>query len=739
MLRAGIIRARGASGVPFKKLFGAGAVRQFTVSSTALKEIEMFIDGTPVQIEEGSAIIQAAEKIGIDIPRFCYHERLGVAGNCRMCLVEIEKSPKLAASCAMPVAPGMRVLTNTPKIKKAREGVMEFLLINHPLDCPICDQGGECDLQEQSMRYGTDRGRYHEEKRAVEDKNIGPLIKTSMNRCIQCTRCVRFTNEVAGAPEFGTTGRGNDMQIGTYLERNLDTEMSGNIIDLCPVGALTSKPYAFTARPWELKKTESIDVLDAIGSNIRVDSRGPEVMRILPRTNDDVNEEWISDKTRFAYDGLKRQRLTMPLIRQGDRFVPATWSEALGLVAEKINSTKPEEMNAIAGNLADTESMVALKDLFNSLGSENLTTDVTNNTSQGSFSNDIRSNYTLNTTLDGVEDADVVLLVGTNPRHEAAILHTRLRRPYLRNGLKVGLIGPEVKLSFDYDHLGSDASSIQKLLDGSHPFSKVLSGAKKPMIIVGSATGEYKDGAAIVDSVARLAQKVPNLIQEGWNGFNVLHYAASRVGALDIGFVPNGQSSFTNPKFVYLLNADEFDPRELPSDAFVVYQGHHGDKGAHLADVILPGAAYTEKSATYINTEGRTQLTRVAVNPPGSAREDWKIICALSEVAGATLPYDELATLRHRLYEISPSLVHYDETAPTSSILAELGLKNINSVSSSTPVKSTTQFTELVKDFYMTDPISRASRTMAKCSNAYTYGQDPERLESGSTAKSATA
>lgn len=695
----------------------------------------MFIDGTPVQIEEGSAIIQAAEKAGIDIPRFCYHERLGIAGNCRMCLVEIEKSPKLAASCAMPVGPGMRVLTNTPKIKKAREGVMEFLLINHPLDCPICDQGGECDLQEQSMRYGSDRSRYLEDKRAVEDKDIGPLIKTSMNRCIQCTRCVRFTNEIAGAPEFGTTGRGNDMQIGTYIERTLNTEMSGNIIDLCPVGALTSKPYAFTARPWELKKTESIDVLDGIGSNIRVDSRGPEIMRILPRTNDDVNEEWISDKTRFAYDGLKRQRLTMPLIREGDRFVTASWSDALNLVAEKLNSTNPEEIKAIAGNQADVESMVALKDLFNSLGSENLTTDVTNNTALPVFSNDIRSNYTLNSTLAGVEEADAVLFIGTNPRHEAPILHTRIRKAYLRNGLQAGLIGPDVETTFEYSHISKDSSAIDKLASGNHPFFKVLSEAKKPLIIVGSAVGEHDDGAAIAKSVAKLAESIPNLLQEEWNGFNVLNYAASRTGAYDIGFVPNGQSSFTNSKFVYLLGADEFSTSELASDAFVVYQGHHGDKGAHVADVILPGAAYTEKSATFINTEGRTQMTRAAVNPPGSARDDWKIIRALSEIAGVTLPYDEVATLRHRLYEISPSLVHYDETAPTSRELAQLGLKQLIS-SSPSSTNSPTVFTNIVKDFYLTDPISRASRTMAKCSNQFTQNQ---RLESGVSSKAATA
>ncbi|KAJ2849347.1 ndufs1 NADH-ubiquinone oxidoreductase subunit, partial [Coemansia erecta] len=403
-------------------------------------------------VEEGSAIIQAAEKANITIPRFCYHERLGIAGNCRMCLVEIEKSPKMAASCAMPVGPGMRVLTDTPKIKQAREGVMEFLLANHPLDCPICDQGGECDLQDQSMRYGTDRGRFYENKRSVEDKDLGPLVKTTMTRCIHCTRCVRFMNEVAGTGELGTTGRGNDMQIGTYVNRPLLSELSGNIIDLCPVGALTSKPYAFTARPWELKNTESIDVMDALGSNIRVDSRGEEVMRVIPRTNDEINEEWISDKARFANDGLKRQRLTTPLVRDGDKFVPASWADALQLVADRFRSTSPGHIRAVAGDLADAESMVALKDLFNAAGSENLSIDALNNRSTPACGADVRSNYIFNASIANVEDADVVLLVGTNPRHEAPVLNARLRKPYLATTAEFGVIGDRVDLTYDYDH-----------------------------------------------------------------------------------------------------------------------------------------------------------------------------------------------------------------------------------------------------------------------------------------------
>ncbi|CAO3643369.1 unnamed protein product [Cunninghamella blakesleeana] len=552
-------------------------------------------------IEQGAALIQACEKAGADIPRFCYHERLSVAGNCRMCLVEVERAPKPVASCAYPVMPGMKVKTNSPMVHKAREGVMEFLLTNHPLDCPICDQGGECDLQDQSMRYGSDRGRFHEPtgKRAVEDKNFGPLINTEMTRCIQCTRCVRFANEVAGAPELGTSGRGNDMQISTYIEKTINSEMSGNVIDLCPVGALTSKPYRMTARPWELKKYETIDVSDAIGSNIRLDTRGVEVMRILPRLNDEINEEWISDKTRFQYDGLKVQRLTTPLVRTGDRFVPSSWEAALELVSERLSSVKGNEAKAIAGHLADAESMVALKDLFNRIGSENLTIDAPNGKGPLALNNDFRSNYTLNSTLSGVEEADVVLLVGTNPRHEAPILNTRFRKAYLHNGQDFGVIGESNDLTYDYEHIGQDAKSIESLLDGSHPFAKRLAEAKKPLIIVGSGVVENaKDSDYLISKVAELADKHKNTVfQDNWNGFNVLQRAAARTAAYDVGFVPTTKVAEAS-KFVYLLNADEINTEDVPKDAFVVYQGHHGDVGAQYADVILPGAAFTEKNAT---------------------------------------------------------------------------------------------------------------------------------------------
>ncbi|ORX54998.1 G subunit of NADH dehydrogenase [Hesseltinella vesiculosa] len=717
--KAGVVRRTPA-------LIRNGA-RAFSATTTKKEEVEVFIDGKSVMIEQGAALIQACEKAGADIPRFCYHERLSVAGNCRMCLVEVERAPKPVASCAYPVMPGMKVKTNSPMVHKAREGVMEFLLYNHPLDCPICDQGGECDLQDQSVRYGSDRGRFHEPrgKRAVEDKNFGPLIQTEMTRCIQCTRCVRFANEVAGANELGTSGRGNEMQISTYIERTVDSEMSGNVIDLCPVGALTSKPYRMTARPWELKKYETIDVMDAIGSNIRLDTRGVEVMRIIPRTNDEVNEEWISDKTRFAYDGLKVQRLTTPLIRSGDRFVPASWENALSVIGERVQSVKGNEAKAIAGHLADAESMVALKDLFNRMGSDNLTIDAPNGAKPLPINHDFRANYTLNATLAGVEEADVVLLVGTNPRHEAPILNTRLRKAFLHNGQQFGVVGQANDLTYDYEHIGASANALDALVNGSHPFAKRLSEAKKPLIIVGSGVVENSaDGDYVLSKVAELSNKLSStLFQPEWNGFNVLQRAASRTAAYEVGFVPTDKDvSATDAKFVYLLNADEITAKDVPKDAFVVYQGHHGDVGAQYADVILPGAAFTEKNATYVNTEGRTQLTRAGVNPPGAAREDWKIIRALSEVTGHTLPYDDLQSIRSRLNDISPALTRYDVVEPGTN--ASLGVQTLHksNVSSTGDVLS-----NVISNFYRTDPISRASKTMAKCTK--TWVNDEQSLE----------
>jgi NADH dehydrogenase (ubiquinone) Fe-S protein 1 len=592
---------------------------------------------------------------------------------------------------------------------------MEFLLANHPLDCPICDQGGECDLQDQSMRYGADRTRFHEitSKRAVENKDLGPLVKTSMNRCIQCTRCVRFANEVAGVEEFGTTGRGNDMQIGTYVEKTMDSELSGNIVDLCPVGALTSKPYAYNARPWELKNTESIDVMDAVGSNIRIDSRGVQVMRIQPKTNDDVNEEWISDKTRYAYDGLQFQRLTTPLIKRGDRFVSTTWEEALTAVASGLaaSGATGNEIQAIAGHLADTESLVALKDLCNRLNSDNLILDQPNGHLPPAHGVDVRSNYLFNGTIPGVEDADAILLVGSNPRHEAAVLNSRIRKSWLHTALEVGFIGERADTTYGYEYLGSDANTLEAFVSGkvtNNTFAKRWKEAKKPMIIVGSALSEHPDAAAIYGALAKLVEKEKaRLVTPEWNGFSILQRVASRAACYDIGFTPSRAASQTKPKFIYILNADEIDPKSIPRDAFVVYQGHHGDLGAQLADVCLPGSAYTEKGTTWVNTEGRAQLCRAAVSPPGSAREDWKIVRALSEVIGMTLPYNDALELRDRMWEISPALVRYDVTEKTSPEVALAGIKAIKNRTAGAKIGGAA-FKKPITNFYQTDPISRA-------------------------------
>ncbi|KAG8875684.1 NADH dehydrogenase (ubiquinone) 78K chain precursor, 5-prime end [Tulasnella sp. 332] len=697
-------------------------------SSTRAPDITLTVDGKEVTVPAGSALIQACEAAGAAIPRFCYHDRLAIAGNCRMCLVEVERSPKPVASCAMPAMPGSKVFTNTPLVHEAREGVMEFLLSNHPLDCPICDQGGECDLQDQSMRYGSDRTRFHEiaGKRAVENKDIGPLVKTSMNRCIQCTRCVRFANDVAGVEEFGTTGRGNDMQIGTYVEKTMDSELSGNLVDLCPVGALTSKPYAFHARSWELKNTESIDVMDAVGSNIRVDSRGVQVMRVQPRTNDDVNEEWINDKTRYSYDGLRFQRLTTPLIKEGDRFIPASWEDALVTIAQglKASGAKGDEIKAVAGHLADTEALVALKDLVNRLGSDNLALDQPGGDAAPIHGVDVRSNYLFNSTIPNLEAADCILLVGTNPRHEAAVMNARIRKRWLRSPLEVGFIGEKAETTYGYSHLGVDVKAVTDFIAGKGDFAGKFKSAKKPMIIIGSAITEHPDGVSVFKSLAKYAQaNKSTLLTPEWNGFNVLQRAASRAAAYDIGFVASPNATTTKPKFIYLLNADEVDPKSIPQDAFVVYQGHHGDLGAQLADVCLPAAAYTEKSTTWVNTEGRSQLGRAAVPPPGASREDWKIVRALSEIVGAPLPYEDAVGIRDRMWEIAPSLVRYDVTEPIS---VDVALAGLNALSSRVGSKeaSGVPFKNPITNFYQTDPISRASVTMSQCTRSFVKGID---------------
>uniref|UniRef100_A0A665VM32 NADH-ubiquinone oxidoreductase 75 kDa subunit, mitochondrial n=1 Tax=Echeneis naucrates TaxID=173247 RepID=A0A665VM32_ECHNA len=684
--------------------------------------VEVFVDGKPVEVEPGTTVLQACEKAGIQIPRFCYHERLSVAGNCRMCLVEIEKAPKVTkfiSACAMPVMKGWNILTNSEKTRKAREGVMEFLLANHPLDCPICDQGGECDLQDQSMQFGSDRSRFTEGKRAVEDKNIGPLIKTIMTRCIQCTRCVRFASEIAGVEDLGTTGRGNNLQIGTYVEKMFMSELSGNVIDVCPVGALTSKPYAFTARPWETRKTESIDVLDAVGSNIVVSTRGGEVMRVMPRLNEDVNEEWISDKTRFAYDGLKRQRLIQPMVKDDSgQLTPTNWEDALSRVAGALQSAQGNEIAAIAGGLADAEALVSLKDLLNRLNSDNLCTEEI--FPMSGAGTDLRSNYLLNTRIAGIEDCDLLLLIGTNPRYEAPLFNARIRKSWLHNELRVAMVGHHVDLSYTYDHLGEDTSVLKELANGTHPFC-----AKRPVVVVGSTALQREDGAAILSTVSTIAQnaRASSGVEEGWKVLNVLHRVASQVAALDLGYKAGVDSIRKNPpKVLFLLGADGgcITRADLPKDSLIIYQGHHGDVGAPMADIILPGAAYTEKNATYVNTEGRSQHTRVAVTPPGLAREDWKIIRAVSELAGVTLPYDSVDEVRSRLAEVSPNLVRYDDVEEANYFKQANELaKAVNQSLLAAPLVPP-QLT--AKDFYMTDSISRASQTMAKCVKALTEG-----------------
>jgi NADH-quinone oxidoreductase subunit G len=661
------------------------------------------VDGVEIEFEPGMNVLQVCELAGKEIPRFCYHERLSIAGNCRMCLVEVKPGPpKPQASCALPAAEGQEIFTDTPMVKKARHGVMEFLLINHPLDCPICDQGGECDLQDQAMGYGRDDSRYALNKRAVEEKYMGPLIKTVMTRCIQCTRCVRFITEVAGVPDIGLISRGEDVEITTYLDKAVGSELSANVIDLCPVGALTSKPYAFNARPWELKKTESVDVMDALGSAIRVDARGPAVLRVLPRTNEAVNEEWISDKTRYAVDGLSRQRLDRPFVREGGKFRAATWAEALDAVAAKLNAASPDRIGVIAGDLQDAESMKAALDLFGGLGVESLDCRQDGMALGGGQ----RESWLFNSSLQGLENADVVLFVGSNPRIEAPVLNARIRKRWLAGATRVGVIGEAADLSYSYDHLGTGADALGKLAKAKGAFVDALRAAKAPAIIVGAGALARPDGAAVLAAAANIARAFGMT-------WNVLHTAASRVGGLDLGFVP-GPGGKTAAELVqkgaadvlFLLGADEVDLSR--TDAFVVYLGTHGDAGAHRADVILPGAAYTEKNGLYVNTEGRVQMGFRAVFPKGEAREDWAILRALSERLGAKLPYDTLDQLRAKLFTDHPTFgrIDYVPAAPAAVDFAALGRKGDLS---DAPLRTG------VANFYLTNPIARASVTMAEC------------------------
>jgi NADH-quinone oxidoreductase subunit G len=677
---------------------------------------KIVVDGIEIDVPPEYTLLQACEAAGAEIPRFCFHERLSIAGNCRMCLVELKSSPKPVASCAWAVRdcrPGPNgeppaVNTRTALVKKAREGVMEFLLINHPLDCPICDQGGECDLQDQAMAYGVDTSRYWENKRAVEDKYIGPLVKTSMNRCIHCTRCVRFATEVAGVPELGAIGRGEDMEITTYLEQAMTSELQSNVVDLCPVGALTSKPYAFTARPWELNKTESIDVMDAVGSAIRIDTRGREVMRILPRLNEDVNEEWISDKTRHVVDGLRAQRLDTPYLRENGRLRPATWNEAFALVSQKVRAARPDRIGAIAGDLCAVEEMFALKELMARLGSRNIDA-----RQRGSMIDPRwgRAAYLFNATIPGIEQADALLIVGANPRKEAAILNARIRKRWRMGHFPIALIGERVDLTYPYHYLGAGPESLSELAHGKGDYADLLYRAERPIVLVGASVFTRNDAARIAALAARVAVEI-GAVSDVWNGYSVLHYAASRVGALDIGFVP-GEGGKTAPQMasgdadvVFSLGADEIDIDRGP---FVIYIGTHGDAGAHRADVILPGAAYPEKSGLYVNTEGRVQMAARAAFPPGDAREDWAIIRALSDHLGARLPYDSLTQLRQAIFAAHPHLQRIGTVTPGDGAdlrrLAQLP---------GTPDKA--PFVSVIDDFYLTNPIARASAVMAECS-----------------------
>ena len=664
--------------------------------------VKVIVDNIEVSVPSGANVLQACEAAGVEIPRFCYHDCLSVAGNCRMCLVQLEDqrgmAPKPVASCATPVSDGLIVHTNNTMVRNARKGVMEFLLINHPLDCPICDQGGECDLQDQAMGFGMDRTRYAENKRAVDEKQMGPLIKTIMTRCIQCTRCVRFATEIAGVEEIGLLNRGEKAEIST-LERAVHSELSGNLIDVCPVGALTSRPYAFAARPWELQKTPSIDVMDALGSNIRIDTRGREVLRVLPRLNETINEEWLADKSRYAIDGLKRQRLDRPYIRENGALRVAGWDEALAVVHHKLTTTQPERIGAITGDMVDAEAMFALKSLMQGLGDVNLDC-----RQDGAQLGGERGSYLFNTGIEGIERADVILLIGSNPRWEAPLVNARIRKAFLSGYTRIAGIGAPVDLTYEVEWLGADANKM-------HSYTDVLKSAQNPVIIIGMGALQRDDGAVILNTAFELA-KATGVLRSDWNGFNVLHTAAARVAGLDLGFLPHegGLSLQAMPGQVdvlFSLAADEVDYAAF-KDTFVIYQGHHGDAGAHAADVILPGAAYTEKNATYVNTEGRVQLARMALFPPGDAREDWTILRALAGACGIELGFDNLAQLRQAMVAQVPHMAAYDEIAP--SVLTYAGQPGHIDPA---------PLCYAIENYYMTDPISRSSQIMAECTAAF--------------------
>ena len=666
------------------------------------------VNDIEVEVEDGLTVLQACEKAGVEIPRFCYHEKLSIAGNCRMCLVEMEKSPKPVASCAMPAAEGMNIKTNTAFVEKARKGVMEFLLANHPLDCPVCDQGGECDLQDQSMFYGVDKSRFNENKRQVPEKNMGPLIKTQMTRCIHCTRCVRFATEIAGVPELGAIGRGEDMQITTYLEKSMQSELSANVVDLCPVGALTSKPYVFEARPWELKKTESIDVMDAIGSNIRVDTYGWEVKRILPRINENINEEWISDKSRYACDGLLNQRLDTPYVKYNNKFEKASWDEVFNIIKSKFNNTDKNKICGLTGDLVNMETLYIFKEFFNkTLGSQN----IESRNDYIYLNAEKRENYLFNSSINGIEESDFIFLIGTNPRYEATILNARIRKSYVQNKTKIISLNNVGDLTYPYEFLDGKINNIKEISEDSHKVSKLIKEAKKPLIVFGQSAFKSKSAKYIFEAMKNFLNK-NNKISNEWNSLNVISDNASTVGSLDLGLYKTTDGSnkvledLNNNKFeiVYLLGLDSFQFKK--KNEFIIYQGSHGDKGAEIADIILPGAAYTEQNGYFTNLEGKLQKAYKASYPPEEAKEDWLIINELAEAMNHR-------TLFNDKDELDSSMLNY----------LNLYIEKDNLVIS-TEIKDLIFENEILKianeDYYYSNVIARASKTMFECKSAKT-------------------
>ena len=665
--------------------------------------LKLKVNDTEVEVEEGLTVLQACEKAGVEIPRFCYHEKLSIAGNCRMCLVEMEKSPKPIASCAMPAANGMVIKTNTPNIEKSRKGVMEFLLANHPLDCPVCDQGGECDLQDQSMFYGIDKSRFKENKRAVPDKNMGPLIKTQMTRCIHCTRCIRFATEIAGVPELGAIGRGEDMQITTYLEKSIQSELSGNVIDLCPVGALTSKPYVFEARPWELKKTETIDVMDAVGSNIRVDTYDWEVKRVLPVINEEINEEWISDKTRYACDGLLNQRLDTPYIKYNNKFEKATWDEVYKIIKSKIKNTKKENICGFVGDLANMEASFIFKEFFDRTIDTNK---YDSKSSKRFIDNSVRENYLFNSTINGIEESDLILLIGTNPRFEATMLNARIRKAYLNNKTKIISLNDVGDLTYPYQILNGKTQTIKDIIENKNEITNDIINSKKPLVVLGESFLELKSANYLFYSLKEFLSK-NNKFTKDWNPLNILFTDASTVGSIDLDLIDQNNNILDDLKqnkfeIIYLLNQDNLD--FVKKDEFIIYQGSHGDKGAEIADIILPGAAYTEQSGHFTNLEGRIQKAFKASYPPGDSKEDWQIINEIAETMNNRKLFNDKDELESSMFNyLSLKKEKQKETLKTNIETNEFINEDLK-----------VEF----KDYYFSNVVARASKTMLDCNNS---------------------